>query len=850
MSAPAPEWNELHALFEQVEEYGLAVLALDGRVVSWNRGAQRMTLHPASEIVGQPSSRLYLEEDTAKGAPARDLELVVERGQLAVEGERVRADGTRFWATVNLTLLRDGAGSPHGVAMVMRDSSDERSAVEALRRSEERFRLLVEDVADYAIYLLDPQGRVTTWNAGAQKIKGYRAADILGRDFAVFFTDEERQSGRPHAELEIARQQGRFVEESWRVRADGSRFWASVVLTALNDASGQLVGYSKITRDLTERRRAEDTAAELREQQLARAIAEASEERAKRERERYRLLSRQLDVILEGVVDGITVQDRTGKIVFANSAAARLTGVASRDELVEQPPGGVLERFEVLDEHGFLVPPERLPGPRVLAGELQPSALVLVRDKQRGMQWWSQIRANAVLDEHGAPELAVNIWHDVSQQRRRDEHDRYLNEVAAALGKSLDYEVTLDSLVRLLVPGLCDWCAIHLLEGSQLRNVAVAHADPRKKKQAIEFQEKYPPNPDDTAGIWEVIRTGQPILHAHLPEGALEKNARSPEHLALLRATGIRSVVFVPIKVRERVSGTLSLIAGESGRRYDARDLALATELGRRVGAFIDNALLFQRAHEAARRAEEAARDAEAAGRLKDEFLATVSHELRTPLNAIMGWATMLRTRADAPTTAKGLEVIHRNAQAQSKLIEDILDVSRVITGKLRLELRTVDVAAVVSESLKAVRTTAIAREIRLELTQPPEPVTLVGDPERLQQVMWNLLSNAVKFTERGGQVRIKVERVASQVLVTVEDNGRGIEPDFLPHVFDRFKQADGSTTRQFGGLGLGLAIVRHIVELHGGRASVSSPGLGLGAKFEVTLPIQAPLPSEAPDRD
>lgn len=846
MPAPALEWTHFRALFEQVEQYALAVLDLEGRIVAWNRGAERMIQQARQAVVGEHCSKLYTAEDAALGTPAMHVQLARDQGDLAIEGYRVRADGTRFWAFVSFTLLRDDSGEPRALAMVLRDSSAERDALDELRRSEERFRLLVEDVADYAIYMLDPAGQVTTWNAGAQRIKGYRAEEILGRDFAVFFTAEDRKAGRPHAQLEEARRSGRFAEEAWRVRADGSRFWASVVMTALKDPAGQLLGFSKITRDLTERKLAEDTAAELREQQLARAVAEAGEARAKQDRERYRLLSRQLDVILEGVVDGITVQDRTGQVVFANSAAARLTGLTSRDELMGDAHA-VLERFELLDEHGFLLSPERLPGRRVLAGEPQPSALVLVRDKQRGMQWWSQIRANAVLDEHGAPELAVNIWHDVSQQRRQEEHDRYLNEVAAALGKSLDYQVTLDSLVRLLVPGLCDWCAIHLLEGSQLRNAAVAHADPRKKRLAVEFQEKNPPDPDDTSGVWQVIRTGRPILHSHLPDTALADDAPSPEPLQRLRATGIRSVIFVPIKVRDQVSGTLSLMAGESGRRYDARDLTLAAELGRRVGAFIENALLFQRAHAAARRAEEAAREAEAAGRMKDEFLATVSHELRTPLNAIMGWSSLLLKRADATTTARGLEVIHRNAQAQSKLIDDILDVSRIITGKLHLELRPVDLAAIAAESLKAVSASAVARDIHLELRTPAEPVALVGDAERLQQVMWNLLSNAVKFSERGGHVEVEVQGAPSQVLVTVKDDGKGIEPEFLPHVFDRFKQADGSTTRRFGGLGLGLAIVRHIVELHGGRVSVSSPGVGFGATFELALPTHIAASANAP---
>jgi signal transduction histidine kinase len=300
----------------------------------------------------------------------------------------------------------------------------------------------------------------------------------------------------------------------------------------------------------------------------------------------------------------------------------------------------------------------------------------------------------------------------------------------------------------------------------------------------------------------------------------------------------------VPIKVREQVSGTLSLIAVESGRRYDAQDLSLAAELGRRVGTFIENAQLYERTQAAAAKAEAAAHEAETAGRLKDEFLATVSHELRTPLNAILGWSSMLKVRAEPALVAKGIAVINRNAAAQSKIIEDILDVSRIITGQLRLELRPVDLVAIVADAIEVVRPSAVVREIGIEFERPPEPSFLVGDPERLQQVMWNLLSNAVKFNDRGGHVEVRIEQRGSQLVLTVVDNGKGIDQAFLPYVFERFKQADGSTTRRFGGLGLGLAIVRHIVELHGGRVAVTSPGLGKGAAFEVILPVQALAPA------
>lgn len=239
-------------------------------------------------------------------------------------------------------------------------------------------------------------------------------------------------------------------------------------------------------------------------------------------------------------------------------------------------------------------------------------------------------------------------------------------------------------------------------------------------------------------------------------------------------------------------------------------------------------------------REQKARAEAEAANRAKDEFLTVLSHELRTPLNAVYGWARMLRAqRLDEATTARALEAIVRNANAQVQLIDDLLDVSRVITGKMRLDVRPVDLPAVVDAALDAVRPAAAAKEIRLQSVLDPRAGPVAGDPDRLQQVVWNLLMNAVKFTPKGGRVQVHLQRVNSHVEIVVSDTGRGIPPDVLPFVFDRFRQEDSSSTRAYSGLGLGLALVRHLVDLHGGSVTAQSPGgEGQGATFIVKLPI------------
>ncbi len=237
---------------------------------------------------------------------------------------------------------------------------------------------------------------------------------------------------------------------------------------------------------------------------------------------------------------------------------------------------------------------------------------------------------------------------------------------------------------------------------------------------------------------------------------------------------------------------------------------------------------------------EQAARaEAEEANRLKDEFLATVSHELRTPLNAILGWARILRSpELDPETRERAIETVERNARNQAQLIDDLLDVSRIISGKIRLDVQPLYLADAVRQACDAVQPAADAKEIRFEKLLDPRAGPVSGDADRLQQVVWNLLSNAVKFTPKGGRVQVRLERVDSRVEIIISDTGKGIGPEVLPHIFERFRQADSSTSRTHSGLGLGLAIVRHLVELHGGQVVAESAGLDQGATFTVSLPV------------
>jgi signal transduction histidine kinase len=315
--------------------------------------------------------------------------------------------------------------------------------------------------------------------------------------------------------------------------------------------------------------------------------------------------------------------------------------------------------------------------------------------------------------------------------------------------------------------------------------------------------------------------------------------------LSTIRAAGLNVPVVVLTGQGDEETAVALMKAGAAD--YVNKN-ALAPE---RLERSLRYALALHRGEEERRlllaREQQAREEAQAANRAKDEFLATLSHELRTPLNAILGWAKLLASgHLDEPTTKRAVEIIERNTRVQAQLIEDLLDISRIITGKLRLDFRTVPIRSVIEGALESVRHAADAKGITVEMDVGRPGESLWCDPARMQQVVWNLLSNAIKFTPEGGRVTIRAARDEDHLTVTVTDTGNGIDPQFLPHVFDRFRQQDAATTRHHGGLGLGLSIVRHLIELHGGSASAHSDGEGRGATFTVTVPV---APARVADR-
>jgi signal transduction histidine kinase len=422
----------------------------------------------------------------------------------------------------------------------------------------------------------------------------------------------------------------------------------------------------------------------------------------------------------------------------------------------------------------------------------------------------------------------------------------FLSRAGAELVASLDYESTLTTVAQLAVPAIADWCTVDLADDAASsgrtvpRRVVTAHADPGKVATARELVERYPADPDAPTGVPNVIRTGKSELYAEIPRERVEAAAKDETHRRMLLELRLESAMVVPLRARGRTFGAVTFVYAGSGRRYGHDDLGFAEDFARRAAMAIENALALREA-EAARETERGLRaSAELASRAKDDFLATVSHELRTPLHAILAWAVTLRSRQPPESVDRGLVVIERNARAQAKLIEDILDVSRVISGKLALHLTPTNVADAVSAAIETVTPAAAAKEIVIEAEVADRTETITADADRLQQIVWNLVSNAVKFTPKGGRVAVKVGRQGSDVFIRVSDTGEGIRPTVLPIIFERFQQADASTTRRHGGLGLGLAIVKQLVAAHGGSVQAESAGVGLGATFMVQLPARS----------
>ncbi len=613
-------------LVQNITDYAISMLDPQGILLSWNAGAQKIHGFKPEEILGSHFSRLHPPEANARKLPEQALKIAASEGRFEDESWRIRKDCTLFWANVVITRIVNAVGQLLGYALVTRDFTERHSRELALKHSEERFRLLISGVKDYAIFMLDPKGVVTTWNSGAEYIKGYAAEEIIGRHFSTFYPPEAIERRLPETELQGATMQGRFEDEGWRIRKDGSRFWANVIITAVRNAQGQLVGFSKITRNLTERRRHEE---ELRHSE-----------------ERFRLL-------VDGVTEyAIMTLNSDGFVTSWNAGAERIKGYKTH---------------EILGKH---------------VSHFYP--------------------AEAILDNQPWKEL----------------------NVARTQGRV-------------------------------------------------------------TSEGWRVRKDG-----------------------TLFWA----STVITALRDDEGRARGFAKVTQDLTQRRHAEALADTT----------------QRMH---------------------EFIAMLAHELRNPLAPIRNAVALMgRKGLQDPTLEAMRQTIDRQSLQMTRLLDELLDVNRIARGQFSVERELIDIHEAIARAVEACRPLIDQRKHHLKINVLDKRVFVHGDLVRLTQALVNLLNNAAKYTPDGGQISLTLFERGTEIEIVVADNGKGITYDMLESIFDLFVQVDPLANAMLGGLGVGLALVRRVAELHGGSVQARSEGSGHGAEFTLRLPRSIDKPQLVPN--
>jgi PAS domain S-box-containing protein len=623
---------------------------------------------------------------------------------------------------------------------------------QAYREAEEFLRLMVESVKDFALFTVDPQGRVVSWNPGAEHLFGYVEAEILGQSFAILFTEDDREGGIPKGEIATAAAKGRSSDERWHQRNDGSRFFASGVLTPIFDEENRLRGFTKIARDITDRKKAEE------------AVREAAV---------------RLKAIVDTAVDGIITIDEHGVVESMNPAAERIFGF-THEEIVGQDVA-LLIAERARSEHDPDLERSVFSGLKTIAGS--------ITEAQGHHKDGSLFPMELALSETrlGLRRIFTGIVRDISEYKKGvEERTRLLKELEAE---------------RALLNSLLDNAPVGLgffdKELQYLRiNPALAAMNglPIEAHLGRNLVDVLPRIAQDVPdALRHVFQSGQSIVNQEV-RAETHKLPRQPRYWLCS---------YYPVKKQD---GT---VLGAGAVVTDIDDL---------------------------KRLEEALKDADMR---KDQFLAMLAHELRNPLAPISNAAQIMKVEGpNGPSFQWSIEVIEDQIKHMTRMVDDLLDVSRITRGKVVLQKELIELAAVVELAVEASQPLIQGYHHELTITLPPRPVILDVDPPRMAQVLSNLLNNAAKYTDEGGQIALIAQQIDGEVIIRVIDNGIGISSQLLPEVFELFTQGDQTLSRSRGGLGIGLTLVQSLVELHDGRVTARSGGPGLGSEFEVRLPL------------
>ncbi|WP_257458077.1 hybrid sensor histidine kinase/response regulator [Archangium lipolyticum] len=653
----------------------------------------------------------------------------------------------------------------------------------ALRESEERFRSVVQ-TSTASIWTTNAQGVPVEDSPSWRAFTGCSLEQWLdGSSWMQAIHPEDRPRIDEVWRRSLATKTPYEVEGRIR-HVDGSWRWVQARAVPVFNPDGTVREWVGTTADISERKASE----EERNQLLSELGA------------KERLLS----AILDQMPSGFILAGPHGELKYANAQAEKIWG----HPLIRAEDIQGYSAYHHFRPDGTVPRPEDLPLARSLMhGEVVRDQVLWLSGQYGGDDCFIRANSAPIRDEHGRTIAAVAIFDNITEARRAEERAARLLSVTSALS-------------RALTPG--DVARIVLTEALGAMGADAGAVYRRREDETLESLH-------DVGCLEEMAR--------HLTMAEAVREGRE-----LWLRTGVeldRCLSVLPMAVDGQSIGAL-VLSFPGPRTCGSEELRFMRMLAQQCGLALERARLYEVAEAERERAEQASR-------LKDDFLCVLSHELRTPLTAILGWTQILRTRELPPDKrVRALETIERNARAQTQLIEDLLDVNRIVSGKLRLDLRPTHPVKLIESALDVVRPAAEAKGLHLQARLDARTGPLLGDPDRLQQIVWNLLSNAVKFTPEGGCVTVTLSQGPSHVELQVCDTGDGISPGFQKHLFERFRQADASSTRRYGGLGLGLSIVRHLVELHGGTVEAHSDGKGRGSTFTVRLPLVAPRPGTA----
>lgn len=818
----------------------LFALDRDGRfTLSEGRGLMTLRLAPG-EVVGRSVFDLYRGEPSILASARRAL-----AGEELLSVDHLAAVGVT-WET-RWSPLRDPDGTITGVLGISTDITERRQL------EEERERLLAGEQAaraeaeaqrgrleslllqapaivnihrgpDHRFDLVHPLMRQLLGGRNIQDLPVQEAVPELENQGIVERLDQVYRTGEPFV--------GTGVPIRFRQGAGTERIRDfDIVFQPIRDATGAVEGVMTLAVEVTEQmavqRRGEALTAELATER-DRLGAEVAERR--RAEAALALSQERLELAQQaGQIGAFEYDLRTGAVTWSEELEA----------LYGLPPGGFGGKYVNWSQAVHpddLAQAEAAVGRAIATGgEFEAEFRVIWPD---GSTRWLAARGRVYPDATGRAVRLIGVNMDVTHRRQAEDRLRFLAEASSLLAGSLDYTTTLQSVAHLAVPGIADWCAVDVVDDDGvIERLVVAHVDPDKVDMARSLQQRYPSDPNASFGVPHVLRTGRSEIYPVIDDALLRASARDDEHLALLRAVGLRSGMIVPLLARGRVLGAISLVAAESGRTFGEDDLALAEDLARRAAAAVDNARLFSQA--------------QAAVRARDQFLSIAAHELRTPVAGLKGYAQMLlraqeRGHLAPQRLGQALRTINTASDRLATLTDDLLDVSRIRLGQLPLRPVPLDLAAL-ARDVGTRFADGLASNHLVVLDLPDGAHTILADAARMEQVLTNLLDNARKYAPGGGEIRLALRSGADGLglELSVQDQGIGLPPGTAEVIFEPFGRAANAAARNLPGLGLGLYICRNIVERHGGRVWAESSGDGQGTTVRIWLPVEsAPAPS------